>query len=348
MASRITASTSNYRGVSKTTGRGATRTATRESMAWNAANLQVAREGSKADIASRLADMRARGDITRLPEETDLDEEDQKNAEAIDAEIDLADEDQSRLEDIDGTPDEFSGMPRRPGQTLLIDEDPLERFVDFEMRGSEGKCSFLRPEWMRAEPLTDAGEEFLDEIGTRFGVLDAIGLWLENKRVEFLHKPEPMALGIRALEEMKQGLPSVSPSSFVKLSEIESRIEHLAGRGPKKRQDVNSLFSRFTAHCDLVWANGSLPLDVLFSIEARKAWVASAVLQLCEQSGTPLTTERLAKYRNLTVPKGSDEKKHLNAMNISSLSFPDFIRRANSMAETKWSDVVTSYLRDYL
>lgn len=66
MASQSTASTSNYRGVSKTTGRGATRTATQESMAWNAANLQVAREGSKAEIASRLADMRARGDITRL------------------------------------------------------------------------------------------------------------------------------------------------------------------------------------------------------------------------------------------------------------------------------------------
>lgn len=337
-----------YRGVSKTTGRGAARAAAEESTAWKAAILQVAREGTAADIAARLADLEAQGDITRLPEETELDEEELENAEAIDAEVDLGDEDESRLEDLDRTPGEFTGLARRPGQAFSIREDSPEQFLDLEIRVNDGKCSVLRPQWMRAEPLTDPGKEFLDEIGTRFGILEAIGLWLERERVQFLKQPEPMALGIRALEEMKKGLPSVSPSAFLRLSGIEARITCLADKETKKQQDTKSLFSRFTKGVHLVWRDGNLPLDFLFSIAARKAWVASSVLQLCEQSRSPLTKDRLAKYRNLTVPKDSEEKKRLVAMNVSSLSFPDFIRRANRMAETKWADVVESYLRTYL
>lgn len=348
MSSRIATSASADRGANTTTGRGATRAATEESKAWKAAMLQVVREGTAAEIAAHLTDLEAQGDITRLPEESPLDVEAMENGEAIDAEIALDDADQSLLEDVDRTPDGFIAVPRHPGQTFFGDDDSPEQFLDTELRVENGRCWLQRPYWMCYEALTKTGEEVLDEIGTRFGVLDAVGKWLELNRKDFLNKPEPVALGVLALEEMNRGLPSVSPSMFLRLSGIEARITRLAGVDAKKATDIEGLFSRYTTGCHLVWNTGSLPLDFIFSIEARKAWVASAVLQECEHSKTPLTRARLDKYRHVTVPNNSEAKEALNSMNVSSLSFPDFIRRANCLAETKWTDVVRSYLYNYL
>src|SRR5205807_1454227 len=140
-------------------------------------------------------------------------------------------------------------MALSPGQTFLDDDDSPEQFLDIEIRVEDGKCQLLRPQWMRAEALTDGSEEFLDEIGTRFGVIQAVGEWLARERPAFLEKPEPIALGVHALQEMKKGLPSVSPSTFLRLSGIEAAITHLAGRDSKKKEDINSLFSRFTREC---------------------------------------------------------------------------------------------------
>jgi hypothetical protein len=348
MSSQNITSVGTIREGSKTSNRSATRFSEAETKAWKAAILQVAREGTSADIAARLADMEARGDVTRSPDEEELDEDEIENGQANDAEINLADEDLARLEEIDGPVPDFPVIGRRLGQGLFSADESPEQFLSIELRVEGDKCRLLRPHWMPIEAVTQTGEDFLDEVGTRFGALEAVGKWLGKHRKGFLKQPEPIALGVNALQEMKDGLPSVSPGAFLRLSGIEAGITRLAGSNSKKKGDVNSLFSRFIEGCHLVWNDGSLPLDFIFSIEARKAWVASAVLQVCEEAKSPLTKNRLAKYLKITVPKSSVEKKTLSDMNVSSLSFPDFIRSANCMAETNWSDVVDSYLQTYL
>lgn len=219
------------------------------------------------------------------------------------------------------------------------------RHLDIEIRVKGGKCQLLRPRWMlQAEARTATGEGFLDEIGTRFAVLESVAGWLERNRQEFLRTPEPAQLGVDALEEMNAGLPSVSPGAFLRLSGIENGINRLANPKGKTSQSIRSLFSRFTNGCYLSWDSGSVPLEFLFGIEARNAWVASAVLQFCAATGNPLTKERLVKYSKITVPKGTGALVELRTMKLNSLGIADFIRRANAMVETRWSEVVASHL----
>ena len=324
------------------------RSATTESKAWKAAAVQVFREGTAAQIAACLADLEARGHITLSPGEYEPDTEDPENSDAIDADFELADQDQANLEDIDidTSPYDFIGLPKRPGETFFTDQDSLQQFFDFELRVTDKKCSVVRPRWGGAEALSVIGKNALDELGKRLGVLQKIGDWLQRERRGFLDRPEPMALGVQALQEIEQSLPSVSPASFLRLSGIDATIIAFAGGHHKKETDVKSLFSRYTEGCHLVWRDGSLPVSFLFGREARKAWVASAVLQAIDELKQPLTKERLKGYKSITIPKNTDEKANLVTTSVDALSFPDFIRNANRMAGTKWSEIIADYLWD--
>lgn len=316
---------------------------TAASKAWKGQTRQILREGTYADIAAALADLEAKGEFTSDPDEYEPDDEDAENAEAMDCEIDLADEDGVHAEDSQPDPREFIGLGRHPCRAFISDQNSVGEFFDLELRVRDGKCLLLRPHWARGESLGGAGSQDIDELGVRLGTLEAVGEWLERERRGFLDCPEPLALGVDALKEMETGLPSVSPSAFLRLSGIDKTITALSGQSHKKESDVKSLFSRYIGGCHLVWGDGSLPLAFLFSLEARKAWVASAVLQAVDRSGQPLTKERLEKYESISIPKSADEKDNLLGMSAASLSFPDLIRKANLMVGTKWAEVVADY-----
>ena len=316
---------------------------TAASKAWKGKTRQIFREGTSADIAAALADLEANREFTSDPDEYEPDDEDAENAEAMDCEIDLVDEDGAHLEDSEADPREFIGLARHPGEAFVSDQNSVREFFDLELRVRGGNCLLLRPHWARGESLGGVGSQGVDELGVRLGTLEAVGEWLERERREFLDGPEPLALGVDALREMELGLPSVSPSAFLRLSGIDKTMTALSGQGHKKESDVKSLFSRYIGGCHLVWVDGSLPLAFLFGLEARKAWVASAVRQAVGRSGRPLTNERLEKCKSISVPKSTKEKESLLGMSAASLSLPDLIRKANLMVGTKWSEVVADY-----
>ena len=326
------------------------RQASKDAIIWKAATMQMAREGTGAAIAARFAELAKRGDIRTKPEEIETDE-DLDNQDAVDTEIDLRDDDASHLADMDRDAHEFRGMSLCPGQSFFDEEDQPEKFVDIEMRVTQGRCRLLRPPWMQAEPMSSFGEEFVDELGTRFAVLRAIGEWLEVKRKEFLEKPEPLALGVNALDELAEGLSSASPSAFIRLSGIGEKVTLFSvreGENAKNANDIESLFSRYLTGCDLVWTNGSLQLDFLFTLESRRAWVASAVIQWFNKNRKPIAKGDLKPYRNIAIPKAGYALSGLDGKAFSSLKPKELIQRANQMAGTRWSDVIDSYLTQYI
>ncbi len=307
---------------------------------WRAADAQILREGTPADLAVRLADREARGDIVRAIEDVDLPPEDALNAEALDAEIDLEDDDLTTLEDLDGVSPVDGIVGVLPGEPFSSDDFPGDDPERLELRvEDDGRCWFLRPPWIRDEAVTAAGQGDLDEIGLRIRVFDALAAWLQRERPEFLAKPEPFALAKNALDEMRQGTPSVVQGTFLILSSIGSEIAGSEG-GRKKESTARSLFSRYSSAASLVWRNGGLPLDFLFGREARMAWVARAIQQFFEGRGKALDRDRFVELRGITVPRTRQGKRALAAMSITSLTIREFVARANQMVGTNWSEVM--------
>lgn len=334
------------RGTGKDAGKHAGRTpskrAKRERQKRKAAESQILREGTPAAIATRLADRERNGDIRKGPEEVGVQIDDLIGDDCFDSEIATSDVDDSSLPDLDESPGEWAGgvAALHPGASFISEDSAESRPDMLELRVDvDGTCRFLRPGWMAGEALTDDGEEDFERIENRFQMFDDIAAWLTRERTDFLRDPNPSHLGVRALEEIKQGKPSVSPQAFLELSGIKERATaNLKIEG----KSVESDFSRYCTACGLVWEDGSrLPLRFIFGTEARNAWVACAVRQFFESIGQPLETpEQIAKLRGLTVPKNPKDKDRLAESSITSLTQPEFVARANQMVGTRWAEVM--------
>jgi len=322
------------------------RLATRETQASAAKIVEPLREGTPGKMRTRLADREKRGEIVRQPEETDLAVEDFTEPELLDSEIKLEDPDLEPLDDLDRT---TSGavIALNPGESIYSD-DSDETPEPFEIRvGNDGQCWFLRPSWIRGNAITQAADEDIDETATRFSMFDALAAWLENNRPTFLKNPTPLALGVNALEEMNMGLPSVVPSAFLELSNIGVIIT-AAGDKTKKTKSAESYFSRYSSATSLIWTDGRLPVDFLFSHVARVAWVASAVRQFFKRERKePIDAARISELREISIPKDATKKEALRARSVGSLPIPKFIARANQMAgNISWEEVFETHFQE--
>ena len=102
-------------------------------------------------------------------------------------------------------------------------------------------------------------------------------------------------------------------------------------------------FSRFIHQCELAWPDGAASVQILFSKEARLAWVAgSVVLFSCNFPDVPLR-ERLDKYRNTKTRKGQGGGRARGAAKRGGKTFAEFIREANEKAGTSWEEVLNQY-----
>jgi hypothetical protein len=290
--------------------------------------MQTAREGRATDLIALLADLEDSGDVIRGPEATDFDSADLEDA--LDAEIELSDDDDPRLEGWDETTDDNSDGAFVPSKGIVTEPESVELPMRIELLVADGCCRVHRPSWMRAEPRTDSGQEFLDEIGRRFDVLSDIGGWLSLNRKAFLATPDPWLLGVEALNEMRRGHAPVSPGSFLALTGLD-------------KLEAPSQFSRHTTDCFLVWKDGTLPLDFIFGPEARMAWVANAVVQFAAHQGNALTESVLDRFKTITKPRGANAQTLLSSKPVDHLDFGEFIAKANLMANAKWTDVVSAY-----
>lgn len=311
------------------------RTASAESKAWKGAVLQIAREGRAVDLVTLLADLEASGDTARHPEETDFDDRDFETENAVDAEVELSDEDDPTLPGWDDGSDDGRDPPFVLGKLFDETEDSVDLPIKIELTVVDDQCRIHRPEWMRARALTDRGQELLDEIGNRFNVLGEVGEWLSRNRKDFLRAPDPWLLGVEALAEMRRGYVSVSPGSFLELTEL--------GMKELGRTVSTDQFSRYRTDSFIVWNDGTVPLDFIFDSEARMAWVANAVRQFAAHQGNKLTESLLEDFRSVTVPREQDASRTLLDRDIDQLEFAEFISRANRMAQTKWADVIAAH-----
>jgi hypothetical protein len=309
----------------------AIRTASPESRAWKGAVLQTAREGRATDLVALLADLEDCGDITREPQETELNPADLGGSDMLDAEMDLSDEDDLRPTDWDSEMENVRDAAFAPAKgPNTVDESAELPSKKIELLVADDCCRVHRPGWMRAESLTDTGQEFLDEISRRFNLLDAVGAWLSKNRKEFLRTPDPWLLGVEALDEMRRGLASVSPGAFLVLTGFAKIVSP-------------DLLSRYATDCFIVWNDGTLPLNFVFGAQARIAWSANAVVQFAAHQGSAVTEAVLDRFQSITVPRNTEEKQRLWSKEVDQLDFGEFIAKANLIADTKWTDVLSVY-----
>jgi hypothetical protein len=325
------------------------RQATRENRASEAKSREPIREGTPGQMATRLAEREARGEMIQYPEATDLSLDDLNQDEILDSEIEMDDADLTPLDEIDLTEESGAMSAITPAGTFFSNAYDNDGLLTYELRIDEdGHCWFQRPPWVMGCALAQAAEDDLDDAAIRFAMFDALASWLERERPAFLKNPEPLALGINALDEMKQGLPSVVPGAFLKLSELEEVIISV-GEKTKKAKSVESYFSRYSTAASLVWSNGRQSLDFLFSHDARVAWVACAVRQFfAREIKEPLSNARIAELREVSIPKEAADREDLGAMSVTSLTIPEFVARANQMAGMiSWDEVRETYFQEH-
>jgi len=300
------------------------------SKAWLGAVLQTVREGSAVAVQTLLADLRAEGHIIPAAEAGMIDDVERDADSEIDAEIELGDEDDARLEAWDeatGTPEvaaSVRGNDSIESDTSLVVAAGYQIIVDGDV------CRLHLPVWAGFESRTELGQRILDELENRFVVLERIARWLSEARKQFLVSADPWHLGCDAFKELRSGLVSVSPQSFLEMT----------GIGKLAKPEA---FSRYTRDCFLVWPDATAPLAVLFDTRARQAWVGNVIKQLADAQGRTLSAADLDQLRGVTKPRTKSQKQDLQLASVDSLSFSEVLIRAASIANVGLSEVLVQY-----
>jgi len=124
---------------------------------------------------------------------------------------------------------------------------------------------------------------------TRFRTYKALAKWLTDNRDSFLESRDWWDLGPKDASELDQGC-SVVQQDLLRMLALNDEVEMKA-----------SSFSRFLDECELVWPDGVASIRILFSPEAKLAWVARAMAPFLPKSGGPITVKTL-KRLYATVP----------------------------------------------
>ncbi|MBI5818309.1 MAG: hypothetical protein HZA88_04920 [Verrucomicrobia bacterium] len=129
----------------------------------------------------------------------------------------------------------------------------------------DGRCSFTTPVRTASYP--------------RYRTYKALAKWLTRERSSFLGGRDWWDLGPANASELDRGC-SVLQQDLLQMLTLDAELEA-------------SSFSRFLDECELVWPDGVAPVRILFSHEAKLAWVARAVTHFVPKSSEPITEETL-------------------------------------------------------
>jgi len=192
-------------------------------------------------------------------------------------------------------------------------------------------CSLEIPRWVeQRRALSAPGAASLHALGMRFVTLRAIAEWLSVRRSAFLESKDLWDLGPAAFSELENKEAPVVQQRFL-------RLLHL---GQAVREDA---FSRFLTCCNLVWPDGQAPAQMLFSVSARLAWVARAVVLFVQHQGGNITPRVLDAYSTVTVRKGRARRAQLERQSANSMDIGTFIESVNLAANTRWQEVLEQY-----
>ena len=283
-----------------------------------------------------LRDKGTDGGFSRHPEAHDEAPYDDAMAGICDADLDLADEDDlpsdegtRSLDDLEGESFSLGGADADFPDQSPMGHDGIESTFRLVVTGD--RCRLEIPKWARGRMMEDASDDSLKEPFDRLTSFQRIAAWLMDERKEFLRDPQPWNLGAGAYKELKAKTPSVTEDGFLKLLDMES-----------------VQLNRHKRHCTLVWEDGTLPLDRLFSQEAKRAWVANALIQRYRELDDPITKKSLDGVTDLTLPKQSVAKLGRLGGNLNVLSFQEYIQRACLEVGVPWSTVLENHHDDIL
>ena len=267
--------------------------------------LAIVREGTPAQIGSLLRDMEQRGKIENgilsgaddaiLTETAVVEDE-------TDCDLDFSDEDDF------GSGDSFDG-----NQTIVSGNGNWEKNVSafdssqkftlyFYESGGHVAC------WMRRDPRSAFSSVFpketklLDELASRYGVLERMGEWLSVNRSEFLQTGDLWDFAKNALSEAENKWVSVLQKDFIEIAKLNCNA---------------SSFSRFIRHAVLfLGPTGSLPVGQLFSKKARCAWVARAFRDHCRRAKLDIdkSIKALQVAKNNKTNRADRARKALQSM----------------------------------
>lgn len=304
-----------YQGRQRTVRRNPTTEGAQE----HATRTQRWKEGAPEEWQAMLRDAECDGDLVRRSESLESAILDDLDEGAMDGEIDLGDEDDIPIGGIEGH-DNLEGADFLMGGS---DAGILGTSTDrvFRIVVNHGLCRLETPRWLVGRPTHDEGYGIMDEPYQRLDTLQRLVKWLNENRKQFLLDPDPWYLGIDALEELRRGKPSVTEDGFLRLLELSGIT-----------------INREKRHAAMSWEDGSLPLDFLFSSQAKQAWAANALLQ--RYSSDPIRIEDLARTTHLTSPKDGKTAKAIKNATLNGLDFENFIRRVCLEAGTAWNGVL--------
>ncbi|MCB1093414.1 MAG: hypothetical protein KDL87_17885 [Verrucomicrobiae bacterium] len=293
-----------------------------------AAMLETVRRASPAEIEEAAACLVAEGHLvpdTAFEEANEL--EDNKDDDRMDQE--LTEEDDPFLDGWDDDRRESLDGQSREGESSEGEFDERSSFrllVDTE--DGDAECSVEYPAWVRWRGATPFGRDWMANLERRLNVLGAVAGWLTDQRRYFLKSADPRDLGSDADNEVRSNYASVTQGGL---------IDHLRLTDMGEKSIISSALDG----TQLEWPDGSsLPLDFLFSREARMAWTANAIKKLSAQAGWTMQ-QVLERYSKTAIPKSRE--KEWRTKSTEGLDLEDFIIKANALADTKWTEVVKTH-----
>ncbi len=298
----------------------------RDSEASLGAEVDFVRESGPKAIAEHFARLEAKGEIVVIS---------RLSPEARDRSVDLEESEdiEPYPQDEDVEPVEIWRAASNQGMNNVVvgaGANPHELFGEedrFELVVCDGVCAFHSLEWAWAyRPVSPRAEKQLNEIASRCRVFRELAAWLTSHRPDFLKSRDFWSLGPASLEEMERHC-SVLQKEMPAILEIASLIEQT--------------FSRYVQQCELAWADGSAPLQILFSKQARLAWVARSVVLFARKSPKLSLRERLDKLRDVT--RRANDAGNNGSSIRGTMTFEEFIRQANERADTSWQEVLNHY-----
>ena len=281
------------------------------------------REGTPRQVEQMLASLEASGDIG--PDEDIIGDEiaaDEVMSE-MDADLDLGDEDDPSVEDWGDD-----------GEILSNDDEDAEPSISpfaprrFEIVVTDGACSVPVDEKCIRKAHTPLGEQVLYELESRIWASSALLPAAYRTACKFCGYMTCGISGARRWTTSRRGATPVEQKSFL----------HCAGLKPRVSE---ASLSRYIRATDIAWRDGSAPLDILFSDDAKRVWVANAVRQFVEDGREQVTAALLEKLKAVKVGRG--QERALAQMKPDAMDLPTFIQKANMLAGTQWADVISQF-----
>ena len=305
------------------------RIATKETNAWRGIELATVRECGPTITLQHLRKLEADGHI--VFEESPVENKDEFDLPPVaDVEIDMEDEDFDQGQ-LWGEAAGGLGAAIVLGDQAKAEESHPFPENNYEFIICNGVCTFTPPTWAyTCKGTTPEGEAQLHELTSRYRTFAGIADWLNKNRKQFLNSRDFLDLGPLTLDEFSKDGAAVVQKDFLRMLRLNPPVSEES-------------FSRFLNQCNFVWSDGSVPVRLIFSNEAKLAWVAQSVILFAKKFGQRLTEKTLENYQDIQVARKNDIRSEAARIDLAGVDFPSFIELANATVRTRWQDVVLAY-----